>query len=40
MIKDYAQRIYSATIVFIWIVFVSATFGIVLASAVNGGISW
>jgi hypothetical protein len=40
MIQEYSQRIYSAAVVFLWFVVVSSTCAIVLASAVNGGISW
>lgn len=40
MIKEYAQRIYCAVVVFLWVVVVSATFGMIWVSAVNGEISW
>jgi hypothetical protein len=35
MIKEIAQRIFGTAVVFLWIVVVSATFGIILGSAVN-----
>jgi len=35
MIKEIAQRIFGIAVVFFWLVVVSATFGIVLASAMN-----
>lgn len=40
MIKDYVHRIYSAAIVFLWIVVVSASAAFILASTINGGVSW
>jgi hypothetical protein len=40
MIKEYAQRIYSAAVVFLWVVVVSASAAIILASTIGGGISW
>ena len=40
MIKEVSQRVYSAAAVGLWIVVVSATFAIIWASTVNGGISW
>jgi hypothetical protein len=40
MIQEYTQRIYSAAIVGLWIVVVSASFAMIWATTVNGGISW
>jgi hypothetical protein len=40
MIQEYAQRIYGAAAVCLWVVVVSVFFGMILASTVNGGISW
>jgi hypothetical protein len=40
MIPEYAQRIYGAAAVCLWVVVVSVFFGMILASIVNGGISW
>ena len=40
MIKEYVQRLYSAAVVLLWFVVVSAAIGMVWASMVNGGISW
>jgi hypothetical protein len=39
MIQEYTQRIYSAAIVGLWGVVVSASFAMIWAT-VNGGISW
>jgi hypothetical protein len=39
MIKQSARRIFGTVVVFLWVVVVSATFGIFLASAVNA-ITW
>jgi hypothetical protein len=39
MIKEIAQRIFGTVVVFLWVVVVSATFGIILGSAVNA-ITW
>jgi hypothetical protein len=39
MIKEIAQRIFGTAIVVLWVVVVSATFGIIWASAVNA-ITW
>jgi len=39
MIKEIAQRIFGTAVVFLWVVVVSATFGIILGSAVNA-ITW
>jgi hypothetical protein len=40
MIKEISQRIYSAAAVCPWVVVVTATSAVILASTVNGGISW
>jgi len=40
MIQEYTQRIYSAAIVGLWVVVVSASFAMIWAATVNGGISW
>jgi hypothetical protein len=40
MIKEISQRIYSAAAVCLWVVVVTATSAVILASTVNGGISW
>ena len=40
MIKEISQRIYSAAVVGLWVVVVSASSVVILASTVNGGISW
>jgi hypothetical protein len=40
MIKEISQRIYSAAAVCLWVVVVAGTSAIILASTVNGGISW
>jgi hypothetical protein len=40
MIQEYSQRIYSAAIVSLWVVVVAASFAMILAATVNGGISW
>jgi hypothetical protein len=40
MIQEYSQRIYSAAIVGLWVVVVSAAFAMIWAATVNGGISW
>jgi hypothetical protein len=40
MIQEYSQRIYSAAVVCLWVVVVSASFALIWASTVNGGISW
>jgi hypothetical protein len=40
MIQEYSQRIYSAAIVSLWVVVVSASFAMIWAATINGGISW
>jgi len=40
MIQEYSHRIYSAVVIGLWVVLVSATFAVVWAGTVNGGISW
>ena len=40
MIKEISQRICSVAAVGLWFVVVSATSAVILASTVNGGISW
>jgi hypothetical protein len=40
MIQEYSQGIYRAVAVGLWIVLVSAFFGLIWASTVNGGINW
>ena len=40
MIKEISQRIYSAAAICLWVVVVAATSAVILASTVNGGISW
>ena len=40
MIKEISQRIYSVAVVSLWVVVVSATSVMIVASTVNGGISW
>ena len=40
MIQEYSQRIYSAAVVFLWFLVVSASFVLIWASMMNGGISW
>ena len=40
MIKEISQRIYSVAAVCLWVVVVSTTSAVIVASTVNGGISW
>jgi hypothetical protein len=40
MIKEISQRIYSVAVVSLWVVVVAGTSAVILASTVNGGISW
>jgi hypothetical protein len=40
MIKEISQRIFSAAIVFLWVIVVSASVAIILASTMGGGIEW
>jgi hypothetical protein len=40
MIREYAERISSAAVVFLWVALVSAFAAIILASTIGGGISW
>jgi hypothetical protein len=40
MIQEYSQRIFSVAVVCLWVVVVSATFAMIWAGTVNGGISW
>jgi hypothetical protein len=40
MIQEISQRIYSAAAVCLWIVVVSASFAMIWASTINGGINW
>jgi hypothetical protein len=40
MIKEISQRIYSVAVVSLWVAVVAGTSAVILASTVNGGISW
>jgi hypothetical protein len=40
MIQEISQRIYDTAVVCLWVVVVSGTAALILASTVNGGINW
>jgi hypothetical protein len=40
MIQEISKRIYGTAVVCLWVVVVSATFAVIWASTVNGGINW
>jgi hypothetical protein len=40
MIHEYSQRIFSAAVLGLWVVVVSASIALIWATTVNGGISW
>jgi len=40
MIHEYSKWVFSAAVVGLWVVVVSASFALIWASTVNGGISW
>jgi hypothetical protein len=40
MIQEYSERVYSAAVVCLWVVVVSAFFATVWATTINGGINW